>query len=140
MENLQNIVTPTRAENILLDIQKWHEEYIRVNNIESEELKKKILKLKLENVAFNLKHNPELNGNLATLLPHEMNPQKWEEMMQLQQAQQQQQNIKPIETDMFQCSRCHSKKCTYLELFLRSGDEASVLFITCLNCSKRWKQ
>lgn len=138
METIREIV-PNRADNILLDIQKWHEEYIKFHNIQCEELQKKILQLKLENISFNLKNNSELMGNLATLLPHEMNPKKWEEMMQLQQAQQQKTND-VVETDMFQCGRCNSKKCTYTECFLRSGDEASVLFITCLTCAKRWKQ
>lgn len=139
METLQQIVTPKRAQSILLDIQKWHEEYIKVHNINSEELQKKILQLKLENVLFNLKHNPNLSGNLAKLLPHEMNPQKWEEMMQLQQAQQQK-SQEVVETDLFQCSRCNSKKCTYFTLQTRGGDEGETQFINCLNCSKRWKQ
>jgi DNA-directed RNA polymerase subunit M/transcription elongation factor TFIIS len=139
METIQRIVTPVRADTILRDIQKWHEEYIKFHNIECEELQRKILQVKLENVSFNLKHNPKLMGNLATLLPHEMNPKKWEEIMQLQQAQQQKTND-VVETDMFQCGRCNSKKCTYFTLQTRGGDEGETQYITCLNCSKRWKQ
>ena len=139
MEDIQQLVNNNRAKTILQDIQQWHDEYIRFHNIESEEMRKKILQLKLKNVSFNLKQNPELLGNLARLLPHEMNPKRWEEMMQLQQTQNSKKQ-EVVETDMFQCSRCGSKKCSYTECFLRSGDEASVLFITCLNCAKRWKQ
>jgi len=139
MDTIQQLVTPVRADTILLDIQKWHEEYIKLHNIECEDLQKKILQLKLKNVSFNLQHNPNLLGNLATLLPHEMNPKKWEEMMQLQQAQQQK-SQEVVETDMFQCSRCNSKKCTYFTLQTRGGDEGETQYITCLNCSKRWKQ
>ena len=140
METIQQIVKPEKADSILRDIQKWHEDYIKMNNIQSEELKEKILQIKLQNVLFNLKNNPELNGNLATSLPHEMNPKRWEEMIQLHEAEKQKANKTIIETDMFQCGRCNSKKCTYFTLQTRGGDEGETQFITCLNCSKRWKQ
>ena len=43
-------------------------------------------------------------------------------------------------TDVYKCSRCKSRKCTYYELQTRSADEAMTIFITCLNCGNRWKQ
>ncbi len=139
MEEIQQLVNDKRADSILFDIQQWHKEYIQNHNIESEELIEKILELKYQNVLFNLQQNPELTGNLATLLPHEMNPKRWEEKMQLQEAEHSKKQ-EVIETDMFQCSRCNSKKCTYFTLQTRSADESETQFITCLNCSKRWKQ
>ena len=42
-------------------------------------------------------------------------------------------------TNKFTCSRCKSKKCTYYELQTRSADESLTVFITCLDCDKRWK-
>ncbi|XP_075663471.1 transcription elongation factor TFIIS-like [Castanea sativa] len=42
-------------------------------------------------------------------------------------------------TDMFQCSRCRERKCTYYQLQTRSADEPMTTYVTCVKCSKRWK-
>ena len=42
-------------------------------------------------------------------------------------------------TDQFKCTRCKKKKCSYYELQTRSADEPMTIFITCLNCGKRWR-
>lgn len=42
-------------------------------------------------------------------------------------------------TDQFKCNRCKQRKCTYYELQTRSADEPMTIFVTCLNCGKRWK-
>lgn len=43
------------------------------------------------------------------------------------------------DTDMFQCSKCKQKKCTYSQLQTRSCDEPMTTFVTCTNCGHRWK-
>lgn len=40
---------------------------------------------------------------------------------------------------MFTCSRCKSDKTTYFQLQTRSADEPMTTYVTCLNCSKKWK-
>ena len=42
-------------------------------------------------------------------------------------------------TDIYKCGRCKKKMCTYYELQTRSADEPTTIFVTCLNCGKRWK-
>lgn len=42
-------------------------------------------------------------------------------------------------TDEFKCGSCKKKQCIYQELQTRSADEPMTLFITCLNCGKKWK-
>jgi len=42
-------------------------------------------------------------------------------------------------TDEFKCKRCKQRKCTYYELQTRSADEPMTVFVTCLNCGKRWR-
>ena len=42
-------------------------------------------------------------------------------------------------TDEFKCNRCKQRKCTYYELQTRSADEPMTVFVTCLNCGKRWR-
>jgi DNA-directed RNA polymerase subunit M/transcription elongation factor TFIIS len=47
---------------------------------------------------------------------------------------------KSAATDMFRCSRCGKRECTYYEMQTRSADEPMTQFIRCLNCSKQWRQ
>ena len=46
---------------------------------------------------------------------------------------------KEAATDIYKCGRCKKRMCTYYELQTRSADEAITIFVTCLNCGKRWK-
>lgn len=40
---------------------------------------------------------------------------------------------------IFTCNKCKSQKTTYFQMQTRSADEPMTTFVTCLNCSKRWK-
>jgi transcription elongation factor S-II len=40
---------------------------------------------------------------------------------------------------LYQCGRCKSWKTTYYQMQTRSADEPMTTFVTCVNCSKRWK-
>ena len=42
-------------------------------------------------------------------------------------------------TDMFQCSRCCERKCTYYQMQTRSADEPMTTYVTCVKCNKHWK-
>ncbi|GAA5909313.1 hypothetical protein JCM6882_000948 [Rhodosporidiobolus microsporus] len=43
------------------------------------------------------------------------------------------------ETDAFQCGKCKQRRCMYYQMQTRSADEPMTTFVTCLNCSNRWK-
>ena len=42
-------------------------------------------------------------------------------------------------TNLFKCGKCKEKNCTYYQMQTRSADEPMTTFVTCLNCSNRWK-
>ena len=42
-------------------------------------------------------------------------------------------------TDQFKCGRCKKRECSYFEMQTRSADEPMTIFVTCINCGKRWK-
>jgi hypothetical protein len=42
-------------------------------------------------------------------------------------------------TSMFKCGKCKLNNCTYFQMQTRSADEPMTTFVTCLNCSNRWK-
>jgi transcription elongation factor S-II len=39
----------------------------------------------------------------------------------------------------FKCAKCKSERTTYYQMQTRSADEPMTTFVTCHNCSKRWK-
>ncbi|KAJ2591313.1 transcription elongation factor TFIIS [Coemansia sp. RSA 1722] len=43
------------------------------------------------------------------------------------------------ETDQFRCGRCKGRRCTYFQMQTRSADEPMTTFVTCLDCTHRWK-
>ena len=59
---------------------------------------------------------------------------------QLLREQNQLEGNKALATDRFFCKRCQKRECTYYELQTRSADEPMTIFITCVNCGKRWKE
>ena len=78
---------------------------------------------------------------IISMTPQELYPDIWEELIL--------KNIKKMEqlskqnnvqgTDMFRCGKCKKNNCTYYQMQTRSADEPMTTFITCLNCSNRWK-
>jgi DNA-directed RNA polymerase subunit M/transcription elongation factor TFIIS len=72
----------------------------------------------------------------------ELNPEKWMELSEREVKRE----AKMLEvdtsmaTDMYRCSRCGKRQCTYYEQQTRSADEPMTIFIRCVNCGKQWRQ
>ncbi|KAM4691494.1 transcription elongation factor A protein 2 isoform 2-T2 [Rhinophrynus dorsalis] len=43
------------------------------------------------------------------------------------------------QTDLFTCSKCKKKNCTYTQVQTRSADEPMTTFVVCNECGNRWK-
>lgn len=96
------------------------------------------------------------NGRLLTrlrereFLPHdvpamsyaELFPEKWGDM--IERATKREAKMlevdKSMVTDLFRCSKCGKRECSYYEMQTRSADEPMTQFIRCHNCGKQWKQ
>lgn len=97
-------------------------------------------------------HNPDLfpkikKGQLTaehikSMSVMEYCPHMYSELRdkQILREQNQLEGNKALATDRFICNRCHKRECTYYELQTRSADEPMTIFITCVNCGKRWRQ
>lgn len=72
----------------------------------------------------------------------ELFPEKWGAMIELaiKREAKMLEVDKSMATDMFKCSRCGKRQCTYYEMQTRSADEPMTQFIRCLNCGKQWRQ
>jgi transcription elongation factor S-II len=68
-------------------------------------------------------------------------PERWKDVLDMRLKQEQNfYNSKQVaKTDMFKCGRCKKRECSYYELQIRSADESSTIFVSCLNCGNRWR-
>ena len=80
--------------------------------------------------------------NLPSLSPQEMFPENWKELADRQAIREQKllEGNKGMATDRYKCGRCGKRECSYYEMQTRSADEPMTIFISCLNCGKRWRQ
>nr|QOI90425.1 transcription factor S-II-related protein [Pyramimonas orientalis virus] len=68
-------------------------------------------------------------------------PERWKDILDIRLKQEQNfYNSKQVaKTDMFKCGKCKKRECSYYELQIRSADESSTIFVSCLNCGNRWR-
>ena len=78
---------------------------------------------------------------LISMKPQELYPDIWEELIIKNSKKMEQlsreNNVQG--TSMFKCGKCKQNNCTYYQMQTRSADEPMTTFVTCLNCSNRWK-
>jgi len=79
---------------------------------------------------------------LAQKNSYELYPEFWKELSdrRIMREQKALEGNRGMATDIFKCHGCGKRECTYYEMQTRSADEPMTIFITCLNCGKRWKQ
>jgi DNA-directed RNA polymerase subunit M/transcription elongation factor TFIIS len=80
--------------------------------------------------------------DIASMGFAELFPEKWGEMIEhaIKREAKMLEVDKSAATDMFRCSKCNKRECTYYEMQTRSADEPMTQFIRCLNCGKQWRQ
>tara|TARA_Y100001936_G_C15753820_1_gene497504 strand:+ start:21 stop:494 length:474 start_codon:yes stop_codon:yes gene_type:complete len=78
---------------------------------------------------------------LAFMTPQHIFPEIWKDLLDRKYKRDKVLYETKAEamTDQFKCGRCKKRKCSYFELQTRSADEPMTVFITCINCGKRWK-
>lgn len=80
--------------------------------------------------------------DLAKMDIYELLPSRWKEQFENRQVREKRQleGNRSMATDIFLCTKCWKRECTYYEMQTRSADEPMTIFITCLNCGKHWRQ
>jgi DNA-directed RNA polymerase subunit M/transcription elongation factor TFIIS len=78
---------------------------------------------------------------IASMRPEELFPDRWHEMVDLKVKRNDSLiNSKQVaRTDQFKCFKCKKNECTFYEMQIRSADEPSSIFVTCLNCGNKWR-
>ncbi len=79
--------------------------------------------------------------SIVSMTPQELFPDIWEEIILKNNKKMAALSIenKGVGTDMFKCGKCRARNATYFQMQTRSADEPMTTFVTCLNCSNRWK-
>jgi len=86
--------------------------------------------------------NEEIKAPVLAFMTHqEMNPDRWDTMIQDKIKRDKTKYDVNIEaaTDTFKCRKCHGRKCTYYSMQCRSADEPMTIFVSCIDCGNRWK-
>lgn len=80
--------------------------------------------------------------DIAWMKPENVHPERWQATLDLKTQQDHYvDTAKPASmTDAFKCKKCLKRECVFTELQLRSSDEPSSIFISCINCGNRWRQ
>lgn len=79
----------------------------------------------------------------AAFMTHqEMNEARWADLIERKKIMDANRYTETAaaSTTLFTCSKCKSNRCTFYSLQIRSCDEGETIFITCMDCGKRWKK
>eukprot|EP00873_Tetraselmis_striata_P027060 jgi/Tetstr1/447324/TSEL_034761.t1 len=76
---------------------------------------------------------------ISNASPCEVNPEKWADLVEIRRRCNEQRGCKPqAMTDEFVCKKCRGRNCNVFEAQIKSADEPTSLFISCLDCGNRW--
>lgn len=95
---------------------------------------------KLENLyLLNAILNDEIEiSKIAYLSPQNLFPDKWKKIIdRINLIEDKKKNMST--TDIFECRKCHKKKCSVYQMQTRSADEPMTTFVNCLICGASWK-
>jgi len=108
---------------------------------------------RLRTIYINLESNAELLEKIKKeeitakefvyMTHQEMNPERWRELIErknILDANKNNTNLLEANTDMFTCPKCKSKRCNFYTLQTRSADEPETIFISCLDCGKKFRK
>ena len=120
-------------------VKKW--ENPAFVQIYSDRLRAVFINMDCPTVSNGLKSGDILPQSIAFMTHQEFRPEKWNTLIDKKTKRDASKCNKKVgaSTDMFKCSRCQSKNCTYYEMQTRSADEPATIFITCLTCDKHWR-
>ena len=98
--------------------------------------------IKNPNLLKKLKNKEYLPHEIVFASPETLFPERWEKI--IQEKKKRDAVISEIDfgqaTNQFTCARCKGNKTTYYTMQTRSADEAETIFITCLQCNRRWRK
>jgi DNA-directed RNA polymerase subunit M/transcription elongation factor TFIIS len=120
-------------------VKKWDNPYFV--QIYKDKFKSVVSNLKTTNLIDQVANNEIKVHQIAFMSHYEMNPEKWSTIIETQMKINKSKYESQVEasTDVFTCRKCKGNRCTYVAQQIRSSDEPMTIFVTCLDCGKKWK-
>ena len=83
------------------------------------------------------KINIDSLDNYITQTPQERCPKLWDAIIKKTEfIEEKKNNI--YTTDIYECFKCHKRKCTIEIIQTRSADEPATTFVNCIVCGNHW--
>jgi DNA-directed RNA polymerase subunit M/transcription elongation factor TFIIS len=120
-------------------VKKWDNPFFV--QIYIDHLRSIYMNLKNESLIKMVNNSEIKSQDIAFMTHQELCPEKWEELIKAKSIRDKnkfEQNIEAM-TDRYTCRKCKSKRCTYIQLQVRSSDEGITTYLTCLDCGQRMK-
>ncbi|CAH6421496.1 Transcription elongation factor TFIIS [uncultured virus] len=120
IKNMIKTIIPAIYNDKLNDI-------IKNINDDNSYIKRRILKrtINLQEVAF--------------LSPQQLNPENWKILLRKNELREYKKKNMAA-TDLYKCFKCGNRKCSVMQLQVRSADEPMTTFVTCLVCYNTFKK
>jgi transcription elongation factor S-II len=152
-------LTPVHANDVEIGIYNWTIGYAKEHNIMrswSDKTFKNCYTNKARSVVLNIDGasyvantrlgerllNEEFKPyDLACMPSENVCPEAWQKYVEAL-AVKEEKALKPqivAKTNRFWCGKCKKNECSFYEMQIRSGDEATTIFVFCLNCGNKWR-
>ena len=86
-----------------------------------------------------VEENAKQPQNIAYITQHEMNPDRWYDIILKQKKTIINDGKETKLSSEFVCFKCKKNNCSHYQLQTRSADEPMTTFISCNECGNRWK-
>jgi DNA-directed RNA polymerase subunit M/transcription elongation factor TFIIS len=94
------------------------------------------------NLVERIRESEFLPHELAFMKPENIFPDRWRNAVEslMKKYENAYENKAQAMTNMFKCSKCKKRECTFYEMQTRSADESCTIFVRCINCGHSWRQ
>lgn len=144
---LQKYLSKEDSEVLEKQIHAHVYEYCEINKI-NKCLIDQVYTNKVNDILYNLKSEYLLENikdkkikleDIPLMQPFELDPVKWQQLLKIKSVKEEKSN-NVIESEVFTCHKCKSKKFFIYSLQTRSSDEPLTYFIICTACRFTFKQ
>lgn len=132
----------SETENILIieAITEYCKDFCEINYINHDNLKSLVIAQINELYEDNKKYNNITCDTIKTYLyqtPQERCPDIWYAVMKKNEfIEDKKNNI--YTTDIYECYKCHERRCTIEIIQTRAADEPATTFVNCVVCGNHW--